>query len=185
MNCCVKYFRALLLSFFAFAALSAAEKHEGVACKVFFSPDDQIANHLIQRITEEQESIYIAIYCFTHQEIAKALIAAKERGVYIEIIVDPYSLQAGKAVEKLSAAGLEIYVWDPPKKKAPLMHDKFCVFGSDTVWTGSFNFTYEANKSHQENVVLLTSRDLAATFQKQFELIKKRGCTPYKSYTSK
>jgi len=66
-----------------------------------------------------------------------------------------------------------------------LMHNKFCVFGMDKVWTGSFNFTYEASKIHQENALVLQDASLASAYKGQFYTIKHRSCIPLSSYVSK
>jgi phosphatidylserine/phosphatidylglycerophosphate/cardiolipin synthase-like enzyme len=64
------------------------------------------------------------------------------------------------------------------------MHNKFCVFGSDKVWTGSFNWTYEASNLHQENALMLKGPALAAAYKGQFQTIKMRSCIPLGSYVA-
>lgn len=158
--------------------------------QVYFSPKDQLSDRLIRLINEETESIQTAIYCFTHRDIAKALIAAKKRGVKVEVIVDPFSVKIKTPLAKLATAGIPIYVWSPPEVKtntgkvlrSPLMHDKFCVFGSRKVWTGSFNFTYEASRSNAENALVLDDAQVIASFQQQFLVLKEKCCVPYDDY---
>ncbi len=172
--------RILFLSLFCFFSLSAAARHEQVECQVYFSPEDHLAEQLIALIAKERKSALVAVYCFTHQGISKALIQAKKRGVRVEVIVDPYSLSAGKSIKKMAALGIPVFLWDPPvqqgQKRPPLMHDKFCVLGDEVVWTGSFNFTYQATTSHQENAVVLHSKEIADAFSHQFEVMKQKGC---------
>jgi phosphatidylserine/phosphatidylglycerophosphate/cardiolipin synthase-like enzyme len=62
------------------------------------------------------------------------------------------------------------------------MHNKFCVFGADKVWTGSFNFTYEASKLHQENALVIQDIALASAYKGQFHTIKHRSCIPLSTY---
>ncbi len=160
------------------------------ATQVYFSPKDQVADRLVELIAKEKESIRIAIYCLTHRGIATALIQAKKRGVSVEMIVDPFSVKVRTPLARLAKAGIPIYVWDPiqtPEEQAkrprsPLMHDKFCIFGKKNVWTGSFNFTNEAHRANQENVVILDEVNVVAAFQEQFNRIKKEGCRPYTEF---
>ncbi|MFS8563731.1 MAG: phospholipase D-like domain-containing protein [Rhabdochlamydiaceae bacterium] len=110
---------------------------------------------------------------------------AKKRGVDVQVIVDKYSVKVRSSLAKMVDAGIFVSVWDPgkgKKDKQALMHNKFCVFGSEAVWTGSFNFTYRASRLHQENVVVLRNKEIAAEFKKQFNNIKLRGCLPFSSY---
>lgn len=170
--------------FFAPSTWAALVTDQG---SIYFSPEDALEKRLIELIDEENKSIYIAIYCFTHREIGEALIKAKKRGVDVQLIVDKYSVKVRSPLAKMVGEGISICVWDsksPNSKKneRALMHNKFCVFGNDTVWTGSFNFTYRASRTHQENVIVLHNKEIAAEFKKQFNNIKMRGCLPFSSY---
>ena len=163
--------------------------------QIYFSPQDQIAEHLISLIDKEEKRILAAVYCLTHRGIADALTRAKRRGVKVEVIVDPFSLKNQFALSKLNTGKVEVSIWDPELtmplsngKKArdhnrrPLMHDKFCVFGDSIVWTGSFNFTYDATEFHRENVVVIEDREIALQYQKQFDSIKEEGCRSYRDF---
>jgi phosphatidylserine/phosphatidylglycerophosphate/cardiolipin synthase-like enzyme len=155
---------------------------------VYFSPEDQLDKRLIEQIEQETKSIHICIYTFTHKHIASALVEAKKRGVEVEVIIDRFSVKFKSSLEKLVEAGIPVFVWDPQrhKKKAahrPLMHNKFCVF-TDKVWTGSFNFTYEASNSHQENALVLQDAAIASAYKGQFHTIKHRCCIPLSSYAA-
>lgn len=155
------------------------------APQVYFSPKDQLADRLIEMIAQETKSVHIAIYCFTHREIGKALVAAKKRGVDVQMLVDPFSVKTRTPIARMAQEGIPIYVWSPPQVKdakgkplrTPLLHDKFCVFGSKKVWTGSFNFTYEANRAHAENALVIDDPKIAAAFESEFQLLKKKCST--------
>lgn len=62
------------------------------------------------------------------------------------------------------------------------MHDTFCVFGNKTVWTGSFNFTNDANLRHRENALVIESPEIAAQFLTQFTEMKLYQSRPYEEY---
>ena len=175
----------LFLIFVGFVPLQAAKAAgEGNVCEVLFSPDDHLADRLITLIEAEEKSIVIASYAFSHSLIAKALCAAKERGVQIELIVDPFSLNFSSALNKMARAGIPILVWSPPPsstkdERSSLMHDKFCIFGDKIVWTGSFNLTHKADHSNQENALIIHDKALVKKYKKQFQLLKDRGCRLY------
>ncbi len=150
--------------------------------EVHFSPEGKVADHLIELIDQEASSIKAAVYCLMHSEIAKALSRARERGVRVELIVDPYSVKSRSPVGRMNAKGIMIHVWDPEeavRAHRSLMHDKFCVFGDHTVWTGSFNFTKQASISNRENVVVLRDLAIAKLYLQEFQKIKQAGCRPY------
>jgi phosphatidylserine/phosphatidylglycerophosphate/cardiolipin synthase-like enzyme len=156
--------------------------------QVLFSAQDPLADRLVALIDQEQKSIHAAVYCLTHQKVSHALIKAHRRGVKVEILVDPFSVKARSPLEKLVTQGISLFVWNPPvdvqkpKKKKPLMHDKFCVFGEHTVWTGSFNFTFEGANSNQENAVVLENSEVAQKYVQEFERLKVQGGVRYATY---
>jgi len=155
-------------------------------CKVFFSPKDQLADRLIEMIDKEDKSIKVAIYSMTHLGIAKALVAAKERGVAIEVLVDPFSVKKSP-IQRLLEAKIPLFVWDQgvrmaERKRRGLMHDKFCIFGDSLVWTGSFNFTNDAHLKHQENAVAIDSREVAQKYLVQFAHMKLYESRPYQEF---
>lgn len=175
--------------FFAFilflGPLSGALSTDSVT--LFFSPEDHLEKRLIDLIEREKRSIHVCVYALTHREVIAALIAAKKRGVDVEVVVDRFSVKASSPLRKLAEAFIPVAVWDPDRHKKskthrPLMHNKFCIFGNHTVWTGSFNFTYEASTIHQENVVVIQDESIAHAYQNQFETIKIRSCIQLGSF---
>lgn len=176
----------------AFSSLHPLQA-EYIAPKVYFSPKDHLADKLIELIDQEQKSIQACIYCLTHPKIGEALMRAKQRGVSIQVIIDPFSVKRGSPITKMEKAGILVLVWNPPKSetekrkriKAPLMHDKFCVFGSGRVWTGSFNFTRDADVANEENALVLEDTQIVRQYEKQFLEIKQKGTTPLSQFKFK
>lgn len=153
----------------------------------YFSPKDHIADHLIALIAKEKTSIKAAVYALTHRGVAQALVQAKNRGVQVEVIIDPFSLKRRSAISILTKARIPVFIWHPANEKSketkkPLMHDKFCVFGKNLVWTGSFNFTYDADLKNEENVIVLEDAALAARFEEQFNMIKNKSTVPCEKF---
>jgi phosphatidylserine/phosphatidylglycerophosphate/cardiolipin synthase-like enzyme len=184
----------LILFLFAAPAVFSQGKEPIANYQVLFSPEDHIADELITLIEKEQKTIKAAVYCLMHRGIAKALIDAHHRGVKVEVIIDPYSIKSRSPIKKMFEAHLPIFVWNPPvpmtenksgkkvKKRRPLMHDKFCVLGETRVWTGSFNFTFEAANANRENVIILENKQIASSYLEEFERLKKEGCQSFNEY---
>jgi phosphatidylserine/phosphatidylglycerophosphate/cardiolipin synthase-like enzyme len=161
------------------------------SCEVYFSPQDTVAERFIQLVEAEKKSIRLAVYRFSHAKIARALKEAKERGVDVEVIVDPSSAGSRSPLHRL-AEKVAVFVFDPPavftkrgKKKVGLMHDKFCIFGDQRVWTGSFNLTYDAERYNEENVVLIDDGALARKYLDRFRQLKTRSCSDIKKKSRK
>jgi len=179
----IKKFSLFFLLFFSFAFAEAAK------VKAYF-PKDQLADRLVEAIESEKTSIKVAIYSITHRGIAEALVRAKQRGVAVEVIVDPFSVKKYSSIHKLLEGKVPLFVWDKgiqmgqKGKRRGLMHDKFCIFGGEKVWTGSFNFTYDSEKRHRENALLIESRPLAQQYLSQFSYMQLYESRPYMEYIS-
>lgn len=49
------------------------------------------------------------------------------------------------------------------------MHNKFCIFDDETVWTGSFNPTPRSDTKSNNNVVIISSKALAKNYEDEFQ----------------
>lgn len=172
-------FLAYILLFLPMAAFCMSAD-----CEVFFSPQDELANRLIELIDKEKKSIKVAVYSMTHVGIAKALDRAKQRGVQIEVLVDPNSVKFRSSIKKLVEAKIPVFVWDRhlrlgEGKKKSLLHDKFCIFGDTAVWTGSFDFT---NLRNHENAINIQSGEVAKSYLAQFSKMVLYESRPYQEF---
>ncbi len=151
--------------------------------QVFFTPDDDVRNELMQLINQESKKIRIAMFLLTDPEIAKSLRQAKQRGVQVELITDASCLkERANKINFLCDQGCTVYIYNPSysKQAAPsIMHHKFVLFndsnGKSLVWTGSYNFTKMASKTNQENALVLEDQETFKTFAKQFRRLKERS----------
>lgn len=155
--------------------------------QVFFSPDHNLEKIFTSLIDQEQESIKIAVYFFTNQDIAKSLMHAANRGIAIEIITDQSCIDSKfNKIKHLQEHGIPIFVYQTNQLNS-LMHNKFAIFGKNKenkriVWTGSFNFTRAATLYNQENVVILNNTCAIESYQKHFDTLKTR-CKQFKKHT--
>jgi hypothetical protein len=88
----MKKFIHVLLPLFIFLSampIIAKDKEPIANYEILFSPQDHVGEELIALINKEKKTIKAAVFCLMHYGIAKALIDAHNRGVEVEIIVDP------------------------------------------------------------------------------------------------
>ena len=122
-----------------------------------FSPEDNIQKTLVNTINNAQRNILVQAYLFTDERVGNALIAAHKRGVNVEILLDSEMALAGKNIltMQLFEAGIPIRL----ETQYENAHNKIMIFDHDTakavVVTGSYNFTYSAQKRNAENVVVI------------------------------
>ena len=157
---------------------------------VYFSPDDHPSEKLIDLINHAKHKIYAAVYMITDKQIAQALIGAKKRGVDVKIIMDRASFEGSWGKGKyLREHNIELFVFglgSKPRTKFPsaLMHNKFALIDNQ-LWNGSFNWTRNANKNNQENVILTDNSALYGKFQNHFKILKDRCQSISQKYTAR
>ncbi|MBI2149774.1 MAG: phospholipase D family protein, partial [Acidobacteria bacterium] len=137
----------------------------------FFSPNGGIAARIVQEIERTRTSIDIAIYSFTRNEIADALIAAKNRGVAIRILADSGQAPgSGSEIARLEAAGFAL------KRTAGvsgsgIMHNKYALFDGSVLLTGSYNWSTNAEENSFENAVFIRNAAAISAYQANFNSI--------------
>jgi phosphatidylserine/phosphatidylglycerophosphate/cardiolipin synthase-like enzyme len=149
------------------AAAASAE-----AIRVCFSPPlsggcDPLAAVLLE-IGNARRTIRVQMYALTLQEIVGALVKARRRGVDVRVIVDRSQLTQDRSevfrIAGLASSGVPVLVDTVPG----LMHDKVMVIDSETVLTGSFNYTWSAERFNAENLLVLHDATLAAEYTRNW-----------------
>lgn len=123
---------------------------------------------VLNAINEAQSSIYLAAYQFTSPDILNALVAAKDRGVNVQILLDR-SNQNKQAASILVSKNIGCYI----DNKFRIMHLKVMIIDSIHVETGSFNYTVNADKFNAENALYIKNvPELAIEYQIQWNKIQ-------------
>lgn len=140
---------------------------DNAVVEAYFSPDDNVANRLLELIAEAQDSVYIMAYSFTSDDLAEALIKSSHAGVQVSGIFDEsqYKSNVGGEYGRLRAAGIDIRL-DSSQGK---MHHKTIIIDNQIVITGSYNFSASAEKYNDENVIIIHNPDIAAQFLSEFK----------------
>lgn len=140
--------------------------------KVLFSPDGGCQQAIVDEISKATKSIEIAMYYLTSREVAQELAKAKEKGVAIRIFLDQ-SQETSKYSKSryLMKRGIEVRFY----VGSGLMHNKFAVIDNRVLITGSFNWTPTADRENQENLLILTDKDLVKQYSDRFEFLWGKG----------
>ena len=140
----------------------------------YFSPKQGAEGVIIGFIDRCQHSLDAAIYSFTHDKIADAVIRAHKRGVSVRVLID--NTQAGSPWsddERMISEGVRLLV----DKKSYAMHNKFMIGDKKSVCTGSFNWTMNAAMRNDENFVIIRLMYVVRDFQKEFNILWDRDST--------
>lgn len=145
--------------------------HDPACCPVeayFVSPriDHVIKRLLLELIRGAKESIQIAIYSFTDDDLGEAVVEAHRRGVRVRVIVDTSRPKVhGGEYRRLIEAGIPVLV----ERLSGLMHHKFMVVDRETVVTGSYNWSAAADEENFENAIVVRDPEVVEKFLREFE----------------
>jgi phosphatidylserine/phosphatidylglycerophosphate/cardiolipin synthase-like enzyme len=131
---------------------------------IHFSPQGGCTEIIVAELVQAKQEILVLAYIFTSQEIAHALLAAHDRGVDVQVIVDVNEAPCrGSQVETLKK---EIKVYTDSYHA--IAHNKIIVIDQKTVVTGSFNYTAAAEHVNAENLVVLRNPDVCTAYLANF-----------------
>ncbi|MGL6293062.1 phospholipase D-like domain-containing protein [Eubacterium aggregans] len=128
---------------------------------------DEIQETVIQGIRDARFIIWAAIAWFSNDAIYQELIAKKEQGLNIRIVVSQEDSNK-PMISKLKENGFDVTVI--PKwgyQGYNRMHDKFCIVDMDYVMHGSYNWTPTANHN-EETLATALDHELVAKFATEF-----------------
>ena len=142
---------------------------------------ENIENEINSIINSAERRIYVAVAWFTNQVFFDSIVRATERNVEIKLLLlddilnrNEFGLDFGILIEK----GVDVRF---ANDKSGTMHHKFCII-DDKVITGSYNWTYHANKN-KENIVVIEEESIVNKYYEQFNTLFNRHNTiplPYR-----
>jgi phosphatidylserine/phosphatidylglycerophosphate/cardiolipin synthase-like enzyme len=131
---------------------------------VIFSPQGGCTEAIVQEIVQAKQEILVLAYAFTSQDIASAMLAAHDRGVNVQVIVDANEgLCRGNQVDALKK---EIKVYKDAYHV--IAHNKIILIDKSTVITGSFNYTSSAEHVNGENLLIIRNSPVCAAYLANF-----------------
>lgn len=147
----------------------------GTVRGVFFSlgttpatedPKFDCATAVVNLFNEAKKTVNVAIYSLTEPDIVNATIAANNRGVKVTVLADrteSKNTNMAAMITKLTQSGVDVRL---AIRQTALVHNKVGIFDSQTICTGSFNWTNNAEKNNDENLLVVDGSDLAADYEK-------------------
>jgi len=141
----------------------------GGTVETYFSPDDGVAQHVVDLVNSADQNIYFLAYSFTSDEIAQAMLQRMKAGVEVRGVMDEsqYKSNAGTEYDVLRKAGADIRLDTIPG----LLHHKVIIVDGKAVAFGSYNFSRNAEKINDENLVIVFNPTIAQKFVAEFERI--------------
>lgn len=144
----------------------------GIRVKPLFAPDHAPEMEIMKQILKAKKRIDFAVFTFSKSSgIDDALIAASEKGVKVKGVMDRRQAnQKWAATHPLKEAGVLLKVAGNKNGLGKLHHKLMVIDDSVTIF-GSFNYTGPANRSNDENILIVgdleETNPLAISMQKK------------------
>ena len=133
--------------------------------EVYFSLSDNPQKAIIRNINQAEASINIAMYVFTDKEITAFLIDAQNKGIKVRVYLDKSQIESSYSVSRfLVQKGIKVRI----STNNYIMHHKFAIIDNCLLLTGSYNWTFSANKRNDENLLIIDNPEIIKIFQNQF-----------------
>jgi phosphatidylserine/phosphatidylglycerophosphate/cardiolipin synthase-like enzyme len=122
---------------------------------------------VMQAIDDANDSLYLAAYQYTNKDIIQRIIASKQRGVKVFVLLDR-TQKNGDAQAEMVTSGIECRV----DQRFRIMHHKFIIIDGQHIETGSFNYSANADQVNAENALYLKDvPDIAKKYKEQWNTI--------------
>jgi phosphatidylserine/phosphatidylglycerophosphate/cardiolipin synthase-like enzyme len=142
----------------------------GTQVENYFSTHDHPASHVIDTLKLAKKSIHFLAFSFTHEGISQAMMDRNAAGAEIAGVFEKTQTASGhSAYFKMHDAKLPVYLDANPRN----MHHKVIIIDCEIVIFGSFNFSDSADKSNDENLLIVYNRAVAAKFEEEFQRVFK------------
>lgn len=128
---------------------------------VYFSPHGNCSDAILRVILAAKKTILVQAYSFTSLPIAQSLTQAKLRGVDVRVIVDAKAAaEHGALAGYVANAGVLVWL----DSAHAIAHNKIMVIDNQTVITGSYNFSGQAETADAENLLVVSDALLAKRY---------------------
>ena len=141
----------------------------GVKVENYFSAEDGVAAKVMDTLKSAKQSIYFMAFSFTHNGLTQTLVERQTAGVKIGGVFETTgSSTPFSAFGKLKKAGVqEVYTDGNPW----VMHHKVFIVDEQIVVFGSFNFSDNADKANDENLLIVHDPNMAKAFKAEYDRV--------------
>jgi phosphatidylserine/phosphatidylglycerophosphate/cardiolipin synthase-like enzyme len=150
---------------------------QGVSIANYFAPEDKVADKIVDRLNQAQQSIHFLAFSFTSDPIGNAMLARAKAGVSLAGVFETTGSETQfSEYGRMRKAKLDVLQDGNPY----VMHHKVIIIDGRTVIFGSFNFSNNANTDNDENVLIIDDPALAQAFEAEFQRVREVALNPPK-----
>jgi len=137
---------------------------------------EDIQQHIKTELLQAKSRVLIAVAWFTDGVLYDTLCGLAVKGISVEIILSNDDINRSSSInfEVIRSKGAKVWFAGDGSEQQTLMHNKFCIIDNETVLTGSYNWSYKAQRNHENITVIKENEALARQFTHEFNLLKEQ-----------
>ncbi|MBK8985458.1 MAG: hypothetical protein IPM39_05145 [Chloroflexi bacterium] len=144
----------------------------GVSVENHFGSEKAISPIIARAVARAQSEILFMAFSFTDDQIGEAMLGRADAGVPLRGVFETVGSNTEfsyfpKMTAASSAANAQVRTDGNPR----VMHHKVIIIDRQTVIFGSFNFSDNANRRNDENILIIHDPTFASYFIQEFETI--------------
>ncbi|MCX6049568.1 MAG: phospholipase D-like domain-containing protein [Chloroflexi bacterium] len=149
----------------------------GIHVENYFAAEDKVASHIIAQLKQAKQSIHFLAFSFTDDAIGDVVIERAKAGVQVAgVFENTGSSTKFSEFGRMKAEDLDVLQDGNPY----LMHHKVFIIDNRQVIFGSFNFSNNADRDNDENLLIVNDPQLAAAFEAEFQQVRQVALNPSK-----
>jgi phosphatidylserine/phosphatidylglycerophosphate/cardiolipin synthase-like enzyme len=149
----------------------------GATVENYFAPEDRVAAKVIARLKLAQKTIDLMAFSFTDDSIGDVVLERAGAGVKVRGVFEKTGSETRfSEYGRMKQAGLDVWQDGNPY----LMHHKVFVVDGQTVIFGSYNFSQNADRDNDENLLIVDDIQLAQAFTAEFQRVYEQAQNPPK-----
>jgi phosphatidylserine/phosphatidylglycerophosphate/cardiolipin synthase-like enzyme len=139
----------------------------GATIRTFFSPRGGGQEAILDVLSKARKRIRFMTFSFTDKAVADLMIRKRAEGVVVEGVYDQCLAYGQYSTKKMLGDNGIVTRHDGNEA---LLHHKVIIV-DDTVVTGSFNFSANADKSNNENMLIVDNAAVAVAYNQEFDRV--------------
>ncbi len=153
------------------AAHPKVKLSDGTQIFAYFSPKNDTISPLLKEIQSAEKSIHFMAFSFTHDALGAAMRHRFEAGIDVQGIFEKWQVDGRYSEHNaMRKAGIPVVL----DENGGAMHHKVIVIDGETVVTGSYNFSKNAETRNSENLLIIKgNQEIAEAYITEFQRIRR------------
>jgi phosphatidylserine/phosphatidylglycerophosphate/cardiolipin synthase-like enzyme len=140
----------------------------GMRVENYFAAHDGVAARIVDKVNTAQRQVHFLAFSFTHDGIGQAMLAKKRAGLEVQGVFETTGSNTQfSEYGRLKEAGADVYQDGNPY----VMHHKVILLDDRVTIFGSFNFSDNADKDNDENLLIVDDPAFTSQFEQEYQRV--------------